>query len=82
METVLVWNNARSFQRHVADMNLFRCQHQNSPGQPPDIFRDMPRPGDIQLPGNFGGAKFRISPRRQSMLVPIWEIELPGGIQN
>ena len=82
MKITLVWDDARSFKRHVADMKQFRLQHKDTPANELNIFKDMPRPGNLQPANPYGGSKISISTKRKSNLVPIWEIELPGGVQN
>ena len=82
MEITLVWNDTRSFKRHVADMKRFRQQHQNTPANELNMLKDMPRPGSIQPIKPSGGSKILISPKRKSNLVPIWEMELPEAVQN
>ena len=82
MEIILVWNNAQSFQQHIADMKNFSEKHKNSPANELYMLKDMPLPGNFQPIIAQGGGKIRISPKRKSTLVPLWEIELPKGIQN
>jgi hypothetical protein len=79
---ILVWNDTPSFQRHVADMKLFRQSHQGNPRGEPKTVRDTPRPANVHLADSWGEAKHFISTRAKPTLVPIWEMELPRGIQN
>jgi hypothetical protein len=82
MEIVLVWNNSQSFQQHVADMKNFSENHKKNPANEFPMLKDMPLPGSFQPVLNHGGGKIQLSPRRKSTLVPLWEVELPEGIQN
>jgi len=82
MEIILVWNNARSFQQHVADMKQFSQEHKNSPANEFYMLKDMPLPDSFQPVNTQGGGKILISPKRKCTLVPLWEVELPKGVQN
>ena len=82
MEIVLVWNNTQSFQQHVADMKNFSERHKKSPANELNMLKDMPLPGNFQPVNTQGGGKILISPKRKSTLVPLWEVELPKGVQN
>lgn len=82
MALILVWNNARSFQQHVADMKQFKREHKENPAEEPRMLKNMPLPGNIQPANTRGGQKILISPKRKSALVPLWEVELPKGVQN
>ena len=82
IEITLVWDDAQSFKRHVADMNHFRKQHKDFRMNEMDMLKDMPRSDNIQPVNPCGGSKILISSKRKSTLVPIWEIDLPGSIQN
>jgi hypothetical protein len=79
---ILVWNDAQSFQQHVAAMKLFRQSHQDNLRSEPKKVKDASRPGNIHLPDSWDGAKRFTSTRARPTLVPIWEMELPKGIQN
>jgi len=82
MEIILIWNNARSFKQHAADMKQFSHEHKNSPANELYMLKDMPLPGHFQPFKTQGGGKILISPKRKSTLVPIWKVELPKGVQN
>ncbi len=78
---ILVWNNAKSFQRHLEDMRAFRHTH--------DAFqndltpsRNMPIPYDVTFPCNTGGGRHVIRTVNKTIIVPIWKAELPAGSQN
>ncbi len=80
---ILVWQDVRSFQRHLEDMGRFRRSHEGA-GVPEGSFRDMPAVFDIEpgdYPGRAGAPAFtRV--RGRSTIVPIWKIDLPGGSRN
>lgn len=82
MEIILVWNNTRSFQKHVADMKKFREEHKNSDANEFFMLKDMPLPGNFQPANPQGGSKIQISAKRKSTLVHLWGVELPRGVQN
>ena len=82
MEIILVWNNARSFRQHVADMKQFNQEHKNNPTNKFHMLNDMPLPSNFQPVNTQGGGKIIISPKRKCTLVPLWEVELPRDVQN
>ena len=82
MEIIPLWNNARSFKQHAADMKQFSQEHKNSPANEFDMLKDMPLPGNFQSVNTQGGGKILISPKRKCTLVPLWEVELPKSVQN
>ena len=82
IEIVLVWNDTDAFQRHVAAMKSFRQSHRHIPPGAPKPPKDPPHPDKINLPDSWEGAKCFITTRAKPTLVPIWEMELPRGIQN
>jgi len=82
MEIILVWNNTRSFQQHVEDMKQFNREHKKNPANEIYMMKNMPLPGNFQPTNTRGGQKILTSPERKSALVPLWEVELPKGIQN
>lgn len=79
---ILVWNDAKSFQRHLEDMRKFRRSHQSIPANDLTSFRGMPTPHDINYPCHAGGGRHTIKTGRKTVVVPIWKIALPGGSQN
>jgi hypothetical protein len=82
MEIILIWNNARSFKQHAADMKQFSQEHKNSPANEFCMLNDMPLPVNFQSINTKGGGKILISPKRKCTLVPLWKVELPIGVQN
>lgn len=79
---ILVWKDAKAFQRHLEDMKNFRRSHPGSPGSETTLFRGMPAPHDINFPCNTGGGRHTIKTGGKTIVVPIWKIALPGGSQN
>ena len=80
---ILVWNNVKSFQRHLEDMRLFRRSHHDIPPVAElKAFKDIPIPFDIEPPRETGLVKSFIDSRGKLILVPIWETELSKGSQN
>ena len=77
-----IWKSVKSFRQHISDMKLFRQTHEDIPYHEYQMVGNMPYQGDIEPANSRGGAKVIISTRRKSNLVPLWEIELPKGIQN
>jgi len=78
---ILVWNDAKSFQRHLEDMRRFRQSHHGIPGSELTLFDNMPSPYDINFPCN-GGGRHLIKTVDKTIIVPIWKIELTRGSQN
>jgi len=82
MVIALVWNNAKSFKQHLEQMRMFRQSHHgNLEGRFTQI-KNMPTSCDIHPPRQTGGASGFIGVRGKSVIVPIWEIELPRNSQN
>jgi hypothetical protein len=78
---ILVWYNAKSFQRHIEEMGRFRRSHAGLP----DIvksFHDMPALEDVIAPDNPGRAGAFATVRGRPAVVPIWEIVPPAGSRN
>jgi hypothetical protein len=78
---ILVWDNARSFQRHVEAMRIFRRSHAMRPLEHL-FFRDMPSPYDIDLDRGGKLIKSLTDSRGRAIIVPIWKISAPPGSQN
>jgi hypothetical protein len=77
-DMILVWDDARSFQRHLEDMGRFRRLHEG-PGAESASFHDMPAVFDIEAtdhPGRADTALFTMV-RGCPVVVPIWKIALP-----
>ena len=79
---IFIWKSVKSFKQHISDMKMFRQSHDDIHHEEYRIVGNMPQPGDINTTEPWGGAKVIISTRRKSNLVPLWDIELPRGIQN
>jgi hypothetical protein len=79
---IFIWKSVKSFKQHISDMKIFRQSHDDIYQKEYRILGNMPQPGDINAAETRGGAKAIISTRRRSSLVPLWDIELPRGIQN
>ena len=82
IEIILVWDDAEAFQRHVAAMKSFRQSHPENPPSKPKLVRNTPPPGNPRQADSRSGAKRFTRTRAKPTLVPIWEMELPRGIQN
>ncbi|MFH1646715.1 MAG: hypothetical protein ABID71_03350 [Chloroflexota bacterium] len=79
---ILVWNDAKSFERHLEAMRIFRHSHPAAAATGFQLIRDMPASGDLLPSEKAGGATGIISSGGKSIIVPIWDIALPGGCQN
>jgi hypothetical protein len=78
---ILVWDNAKSFQRHLEDMGRFRRSHAGIEGAI-GSFHDMPALFDIDPADNPGRCGAFAMVRGRPTVVPIWDIDLPGGSRN
>jgi hypothetical protein len=78
---ILVWNDAKSFKRHVEAMRIFRHSHS---AYPTDrlLLRDMPTPYEIDLSHGERLITFLTDSRGKLIFVPIWKIAIPPGSQN
>ena len=79
---MFIWKSVQSFKQHISDMKLFRQTHEEIPYPENNMVGNMPLQDDINPTYSEGGSKVIITTRRKAKLVPIWEIELPRGIQN
>jgi hypothetical protein len=80
---VLVWNDIKSFQRHLEDMKVFRQAHLDSaPMEGLKLLKDMPIPFDATPSCGTGIIKSFTDTRGKVILVPIWKTTLPRGSQN
>jgi hypothetical protein len=77
----LVWNDARSFQRHLEAMRAFRLSHSlNTPHH--RLVKDMPNPYHLDLTRGEKLITCLTDSRGRAVIVPIWEITAPAGSQN
>jgi hypothetical protein len=77
----LVWNDARSFRRHLEAMRKFHQSHGKGPVDEP-LFRDRALPRDISPPGKNSRMMSLTDARGNVIIVPIWKIPVPPGSQN
>ena len=79
---ILVWKDMTSFCRHLHEMRVFWHLHQANPLARWNKVRDMPAVRDVQPQNNAGGTNRFYDSRGKSIVVPIWKIIPPKGIQN
>jgi hypothetical protein len=79
---ILVWKDVTSFCRHLHDMRVFWQLHQASSQDKWSKVKDMPAVRDIQLQSRAGGVSRMFNSNGQLIVVPIWKIKPPRGIQN
>ena len=82
MVMALVWNDAKSFKRHLEQMRMFRQAHHSDAKSRLALIKDMPNSCDIDPQSKCGESRVFNRTRRRSLTVPIWEIELPRNSQN
>jgi hypothetical protein len=79
---ILIWNDAKSFQRHINDMKVFRQSHESVSSGELSLFKNMPTPHDINYPCNTTGGRHLLKTGDITLVVPIWKIVLAQGLQN
>ena len=79
---ILVWHDAKSFNRHLEYTRCFQQFHRAFEKRDWNIIKDMPFARDIHIPLSDGGARcsFDLSPG--AMVIPLWKIVLPGFMRN
>jgi hypothetical protein len=78
---ILVWNDTKSFQKHLEAMRTFRQSH--GINQPDGLLlKDMPTLHEIGLPPKEKRITCLTDSRGKLILVPIWKIAAPPGLQN
>jgi hypothetical protein len=80
---VLVWNDLKSYQRHLENMKEFRQSHLDiAATEELKLLQDMPIPFDSIPSCGTGIIKSFTDARGKTILVPIWKTTLPRGSQN
>jgi hypothetical protein len=80
---VLIWNDIKSFQRHLEDMKEFRQSHLDAAAtEGLKLLKDMPIPFDSIPSCGTGIIKSFTDARGKIILVPIWKTTPPKGSQN
>jgi len=78
---ILVWNDAKSFKRHVDAMRIFRHSH-NIDAADRFILRDMPTPYEIDFSLGERPVNYFTDSKGKLIFVPIWKIAMPPCSQN
>jgi hypothetical protein len=80
---ILVWDNIKSFQRHLEDMKLFRRGHKDSEVRvAPKMFKDMPVPMGIKTVNEARLHEHIYSEIYELEFVPLWDVSLPKNSHN
>ena len=79
---ILVWNDAKSFNRHLVNMMAFRRLHRAKVDHSWNLLKDMPVAQDIQPVYNAGGGNRFFRANSRAIIVPIWKIKIPANQQN
>jgi hypothetical protein len=79
---ILVWNDEKSFNRHLENMRRFWQQHQANEKCDWNLIKDMPMTRDIHVAVGAGGARRFFDSNNREMVAPLWKITLPGNVQN
>ncbi len=79
---MLVWNDVKSFSRHLVNMRAFRLSHGPTPKSNYSFIKDIPVLQETRLHFGNGGA-FRPSSSLCAVIaIPLWKITLPENIRN
>lgn len=76
---ILVWNNMKSFQRHLEEMKTFRQTHQT---RQTEQIKNMPILVDVMPPQETGLIKSITDDKGKVIFAPIWKITLARGLNN
>ena len=78
---ILVWNDSKSFSRHLENMRCF-CAGNGADGKCGwDIIKDMPVLRDVRVPPETGGTRSNLEDAGPGV-VPLWKFTLPTEIKN
>ena len=78
---ILVWNDNKSFSRHLENMRGFRERHGAETECDRDLIRDMPALGEVRVPADTGGTRGHVDAAGPTV-VPLWKFTLPAGVKN
>ena len=82
MIIALVWNDTKSFQKHMEWMRRFRQSHFDNPEGGLSHLKELPAPSGIFSPSKTGGVGGLTSMKGKHIIVPIWKIVIPRNSQN
>jgi len=78
---ILVWNDNKSFSRHLENMRRFRERHGADAKYGWDLIRDMPALDDIRVPADTGGTRGHLEAVGPTV-VSLWKFTLSEGVKN
>lgn len=76
---ILVWNNMKSFNRHLEDMKTFRQTHKT---RQTEQIKDMPILTNVKPPQETGLIKNITDNKGKVIFVPMWKMTLARGSNN
>jgi hypothetical protein len=76
---ILVWNNTKSFKRHLEEMKTFRQAHNN---QQAEQVKNMSILPNVKPPRETGLVNSITNSRGKVIFAPIWKIVLSKGSNN
>jgi hypothetical protein len=79
---ILLWNDVKSFNRHLESMKRFHQRHQANEKKDWNLIKDMPMMRGIHVSLNAGGAQRHFGANSYKTVVPLWKFTLPGNSQN
>ncbi len=78
---ILVWNDNKSFSRHLETMRRFRGEHRANIKCSWEIIKDLPELRDMGVPSDTGGTRSYLEVAGPAV-VPLWKFTLPAGVIN
>lgn len=78
---ILIWNDAKSFKRHIEAMRIFRHSH-SAYAVDGALLRDIPAAYEIALSNGERMVAFLTDSKGNLIFVPIWKMATPPGSQN
>jgi len=79
---ILVWDDVKSFNRHLESMKAFRRSRRAKVRCDGNLLKDMPVLQVIPLKNNAGGVNRQFNPGNRPVTVPIPKITLADNSQN
>ena len=80
---VIVWNDIKSFRRHLEDMKTFRQSHPDiAATEELKLLKEISLKFDNLPAGGTGIIKSLTDAKGKIIIVPIWRINPPKGSQN
>ncbi|MFC1941625.1 hypothetical protein ACFLWU_00195 [Chloroflexota bacterium] len=82
MTIAVVWNDTKSFKRHLEYMRVFRQSHKITFGTGTNRLKNMPALCGIDRHDKSEGTRDFNNTSGRPIVVYLWDIELPNNSQN